>query len=95
MSSRAHFFQYGVGGTDGVVVSVTNRSKSASFVGALFSRTDHLMARSCQDGHQFYTLKTLMKMNGHSWIDILKVDVEGAEFKCVSSSYRWRECVYS
>lgn len=33
------------------------------------------------DGDQFYTLKTLMSMNGHDWIDILKVDVEGAEFR--------------
>lgn len=33
------------------------------------------------DGHPFYTLRTLMKMNGHDWIDILKVDVEGAEFQ--------------
>ncbi|CAD6572594.1 MAG: hypothetical protein CYPHOPRED_004889 [Cyphobasidiales sp. Tagirdzhanova-0007] len=33
------------------------------------------------DGTPFYTLKTLMKMNGHDWIDILKVDVEGAEFQ--------------
>jgi len=52
MSSRAHFFQYGIGGKDEVV-----------------------------DGHQFFTLASLMKMNGHDWIDILKVDVEGAEFK--------------
>jgi len=33
-----------------------------------------------KDGHQFYTLKTLMEQNGHDWIDILKIDVEGAEF---------------
>jgi hypothetical protein len=33
------------------------------------------------DGHPFYTLRTLMKKNGHDWIDILKVDVEGAEFE--------------
>ncbi|KZO95437.1 hypothetical protein CALVIDRAFT_564841 [Calocera viscosa TUFC12733] len=29
---------------------------------------------------QVYTLDTLMKLNGHTWIDILKIDVEGAEF---------------
>ncbi|KZT54622.1 hypothetical protein CALCODRAFT_499558 [Calocera cornea HHB12733] len=30
---------------------------------------------------QVYTLDTLMKLNGHEWIDVLKIDVEGAEFK--------------
>jgi len=34
-----------------------------------------------KDGHQFHTLTTLMKNNGHEWIDIFKIDVEGAEFK--------------
>ncbi|KZT54623.1 hypothetical protein CALCODRAFT_485371 [Calocera cornea HHB12733] len=29
---------------------------------------------------QVYTLDTLMKLNDHTWIDILKIDVEGAEF---------------
>lgn len=29
---------------------------------------------------QVYTLHTLMKLNGHTWIDILKIDVESAEF---------------
>jgi len=29
---------------------------------------------------QVYTLDTLMKLNGHTWIDILKIDIEGAEF---------------
>ncbi|KZT54621.1 hypothetical protein CALCODRAFT_499557 [Calocera cornea HHB12733] len=30
---------------------------------------------------QVYTLDTLMKQNGHTFIDILKVDIEGAEFE--------------
>lgn len=34
-----------------------------------------------KDGKQFHTLTTLMKNNGHDWIDIFKIDVEGAEFK--------------
>ncbi|KAH9949115.1 methyltransferase domain-containing protein [Amylocystis lapponica] len=29
----------------------------------------------------FYTLHTLMEMNGHSFIDILKIDIEGGEFE--------------
>jgi len=28
----------------------------------------------------FYTLTTLMEMNGHDFIDILKIDIEGSEF---------------
>ncbi|KAH8092674.1 methyltransferase domain-containing protein [Cristinia sonorae] len=27
-----------------------------------------------------YTLKSLMEANGHKWIDVLKIDIEGAEF---------------
>lgn len=33
------------------------------------------------DNATFKTLKTLMTLNGHEWIDILKVDVEGAEYE--------------
>ncbi|KAI0338258.1 hypothetical protein BDW22DRAFT_1432708 [Trametopsis cervina] len=32
-----------------------------------------------------YTLQTLMKQNGHSFIDILKIDIEGAEFQSLSA----------
>ena len=28
----------------------------------------------------FYTLKSLMDVNGHDYIDILKIDVEGSEY---------------
>lgn len=31
-----------------------------------------------------YTLKTLMQTNGHTWIDVLKIDIEGAEFESVA-----------
>ncbi|KAG0308190.1 hypothetical protein BGZ98_008698 [Dissophora globulifera] len=31
-------------------------------------------------GIQWKTLRTLMRENGHDWIDILKVDIEGAEY---------------
>lgn len=35
-----------------------------------------------RDSELYKTLKTLMKLNGgHDWIDILKIDVEGAEFE--------------
>ncbi|KAF9214537.1 hypothetical protein CPC16_010694 [Podila verticillata] len=32
------------------------------------------------DGKIWKTLRTLMKENGHDWIDILKVDIEGSEY---------------
>jgi len=33
----------------------------------------------------FYTLPTLMRTNGHSYIDILKIDVEGSEFDALDT----------
>ncbi|KAF9578590.1 hypothetical protein BGW38_005539 [Lunasporangiospora selenospora] len=33
-----------------------------------------------KDGKTWRTLRTLMKENGHDWIDILKVDIEGSEY---------------
>jgi len=37
-------------------------------------------AHSATDDPKTYTLKTLMNQNGHTFIDILKIDIEGAEF---------------
>ncbi|KAG0346864.1 hypothetical protein BG004_000669 [Podila humilis] len=33
-----------------------------------------------QNGKTWKTLRTLMEENGHDWIDILKVDIEGSEY---------------
>ncbi|KAG0203583.1 hypothetical protein BGX28_004186 [Mortierella sp. GBA30] len=33
------------------------------------------------EGKTWKTLKTLMQENGHDWIDILKVDIEGSEYQ--------------
>ncbi|KAM0164023.1 hypothetical protein ACHAPG_000773 [Botrytis cinerea] len=33
----------------------------------------------------FYTLQTLMKQNSHSYIDILKIDIEGSEYTALDS----------
>jgi len=35
-----------------------------------------------------YTLQTLMKMNGHKFIDLLKIDVEGYEFPALASLFK-------
>jgi len=34
-----------------------------------------------EDQNVWKTLKTIMKENGHDWIDILKIDIEGYEFE--------------
>ncbi|CAL8105630.1 unnamed protein product [Orchesella dallaii] len=35
--------------------------------------------------HNLRTLETLMAENGHVWIDVLKIDIEGAEFATLES----------
>ncbi|KDQ10572.1 hypothetical protein BOTBODRAFT_36092 [Botryobasidium botryosum FD-172 SS1] len=37
------------------------------------------------DSPPMYTLSTLMKMNNHTFIDILKIDIEGSEFDTLSA----------
>ncbi|KAJ2934975.1 hypothetical protein H1R20_g2123, partial [Candolleomyces eurysporus] len=38
-----------------------------------------------EDDPPMYTLETLMKMNGHDHIDILKIDIEGWEFETLTT----------
>jgi len=38
-----------------------------------------------EDTQKTYTLESLMKMNGHTHIDILKVDIEGSEFEALAT----------
>lgn len=37
---------------------------------------------------QMYTLETLMKMNGHAHIDLLKIDIEGWEFETMANLFK-------
>lgn len=37
-----------------------------------------------ENGHVYKTLLTIMKENGHTWIDVLKMDIEGNEFQVLS-----------
>ncbi|KZV62011.1 hypothetical protein PENSPDRAFT_266313 [Peniophora sp. CONT] len=43
-----------------------------------------------EPGHSppMYTLRTLMAMNGHSFIDLFKIDIEGSEFDALKSLLR-------
>ncbi|PQE15215.1 major facilitator superfamily domain-containing 5 protein [Rutstroemia sp. NJR-2017a WRK4] len=38
-----------------------------------------------KDGIPFYTLQTLMEKNNHSYMDILKIDIEGGEYMALDS----------
>ncbi|KAK3833935.1 MAG: methyltransferase domain-containing protein [Linnemannia elongata] len=37
------------------------------------------------EGNIWKTLKTVMKENGHEWIDVLKIDIEGNEFAALNA----------
>ncbi|KAI0032696.1 methyltransferase domain-containing protein [Vararia minispora EC-137] len=37
------------------------------------------------DNPPMYTLRTLLEMNGHDFVDVLKIDVEGSEFDVLTS----------
>ncbi|KAH7882564.1 methyltransferase domain-containing protein [Phlebopus sp. FC_14] len=41
-------------------------------------------AHGPHDEHQLYTLKSLLEMNGHDHIDVLKIDIEGWEFEVLT-----------
>ncbi|KAJ7626688.1 hypothetical protein DFH06DRAFT_1443784 [Mycena polygramma] len=38
-----------------------------------------------EDTNKMYTLESLMKMNGHTHIDLLKIDIEGWEFETLTA----------
>ncbi|KAG0291928.1 hypothetical protein BGZ97_005746 [Linnemannia gamsii] len=37
------------------------------------------------DGYTWKTLKSVMEENGHDWIDVLKIDIEGNEFAALNA----------
>jgi len=59
------------------------KQRAHFFKYAIGSKDDH--GPGSDPDFQVYTLDTLMKQNGHTWIDILKVDIEGAEFDVLRS----------
>ncbi|KAI0781889.1 methyltransferase domain-containing protein [Abortiporus biennis] len=57
------------------------KSRSHFFPYALSAKDNHAPGVHPPE----YTLQTLMEINGHDFIDILKVDIEGAEFESLIS----------
>ncbi|KAG0707049.1 methyltransferase domain-containing protein [Suillus ampliporus] len=57
------------------------KSRSHFFPYALGPEDKHTVA----DNPKTFTLRTLMERNGHDFIDILKVDIEGNEFDSLSA----------
>ncbi|KAF5362615.1 hypothetical protein D9758_009609 [Tetrapyrgos nigripes] len=47
--------------------------------------SDSIPSAGDTDGHPMYTLQSLMRMNSHSHIDILKVDIESWEFETLTT----------
>jgi len=42
-------------------------------------------AHGPEDDPKYYTLDALMKLNGHDFIDVLKIDIEGSEFSTLTT----------
>ncbi|ODM98557.1 Methyltransferase-like protein 24 [Orchesella cincta] len=61
----------------GQQISETNRKLSFKPVGLGVNNTRNLR-----------TLTTLMEENGHTWINMLKIDIEGAEFATLESLFK-------
>ena len=77
-SKLIKLFPYGIWDTDQKIKFYYNegeRNKGASITN--YFETDE---NDFSEELQCYTLKTLMSKNGHKYIDILKMDIEGAAF---------------
>lgn len=75
-----HFFPYGIGARD--CESIFYLPKNKSHISGSIIPTD-VIDRQDKIIVQLFRLKTLMEMNGHSHIDVLKLDIEGAEYEVI------------
>jgi FkbM family methyltransferase len=72
-----HFFDYGIAAFDGTAILYDNpKHNSQSILHRPKGRETGLEV-------QFHTLKTVMETLGHTKIDILKMDIEGAEYEVI------------
>jgi len=75
-------YDFSVGGWGPEITEDPELKDRAHFQAWAISGTD---AHGENDSTKSWTLDSLMKLNGHEFIDILKVDVEGAEFDTLTS----------
>jgi len=74
-----HFFDYGIASFDGTAMLYDNpKHKSQSIRQRPKGKESAIEVR-------FHKLKTVMDMLGHEKIDILKMDIEGAEYEVIES----------
>jgi hypothetical protein len=71
----------------GPEITWSQKSRTHFFPYGLAGHDQH----GSNDEQKMYTLDSLMRMNGHTYIDILKIDIEGWEFETLTTlieSYR-------
>jgi FkbM family methyltransferase len=76
-----HFFPFGLGGKNGVVefgFTGLSSASSATILNDVSDVRDSFVA-------EIKTLKTIMEELGHSRIDVLKMDIEGAEYEVIEN----------
>ncbi|WEW56386.1 hypothetical protein PRK78_001829 [Emydomyces testavorans] len=72
-------------GYDYSVVSWAKDLEPAYASRAHFTQAGISNVTDTQRSPPFYAVKDLMRMNGHDYIDIMKMDIEGSEFDALSS----------
>jgi FkbM family methyltransferase len=78
---RFHFFPFGLGGKNGTVefgFTGSTSASSATILKDVSDVKDRFVA-------EIKTLKTIMEELGHSRIDVLKMDIEGAEYEVIEN----------
>lgn len=79
LPEKFHFFKFGVSNYDGVAeFNPFKSSKDPSYTILKKPETAHRSVEA-----KVYRLKTILKMLGHERIDILKMDIEGAEYSVI------------
>ena len=81
---RINFYPWAVAGIDGEL-ALYDRLNSSGVSSGMFT-----LARASADGENLikapaFTVKTIMQKLGHTRVDLIKLDVEGAEFEALGS----------
>jgi len=79
LPTRFHFFDYGIAAYDGIArFNPPENPEHVSYTILDRPSTSHNAVEA-----QVYKLKTIMGMLGHRRIDLLKMDIEGAEYEVI------------